>query len=141
MKKGCETIKDKAGNTVAIIVYSDYQKEGVDFLTPGEFSQQVAFISHKTGKTIGAHVHNITKRDIHVTQEALFIKKGELKVNFYDNDKKYFDSRILGQGDVILLVNCGHGFEVLKDVEMIEIKQGPYVNDKSDKIRFKGIEK
>ena len=140
MKKGCETIKDKADNIVAIIVYSDYQKEGVDFLTPGEFSQQMALISHKAGKTIQAHTHNVVKRDVHFTHESLFIRKGKLKVNLYDGQKKYLDSKILEQGDVILLTGGGHGFEVLEDVEMIEIKQGPYLND-ADKVRFKGIEK
>lgn len=140
MQKGTEIIKDKKGNTVAIIVYNDYQKEGVNFFTPGELSQQLAFISHKSGKIIGAHLHNVCKRDILVTQETLFIKKGKLKVNFYDNDKKFFDSRVLEAGDVALLAGGGHGFEVLEDVDMIEVKQGPYIGDEY-KDRFKGIEK
>ena len=141
MAKGTEVIKDKKGNTVAIIIYNDYCKEGVCFLTPGDFSQQLAFISHKSGKVIPAHVHNVTKRKIHTTQETLFIKKGKVKINFYNNNKTYFDSRTLGAGDVILLVSGGHGFEILNDVAMVEVKQGPYVNDSVDKIRFKGIEK
>ena len=140
MEKGVEIIKDKNGNTIAIIVYNDYQKEGVSFFTPGDFSQQLAFISHKSGKTIGAHIHSVSKRDIHLTQETLFIKKGELRVNFYDNDKNYFDSRTLAGGDIVMLCSGGHGFEVVKDVEMVEVKQGPYLDDK-DKVRFKGIEK
>jgi len=139
MQKGTEIIKDKNGKTIAIIVYNDYQKEGVDFLTPGEFSQQLAFISYKTGKTIGAHSHNICNRDISLTQEALFIRKGKLKVNFYDDDKNYFDSRVLEPGDVILLACGGHGFEILEDVDMIEVKQGPYTSDEY-KDAFKGIE-
>jgi len=139
MEKGAETIKDKKGTIIAIIVYNDYQKEGVGFFTAANFSQQLAFISHKSGKTIGAHVHSVSKRDIQLTQETLFVKKGKLKVNFYDDEKTYFDSRILGSGDVILLTAGGHGFEILEDVNMIEVKQGPYLND-SDKVSFKGIE-
>ena len=42
-------------------------------------------------------------------------------------------------GDVILLIQGGHGFEVLEEVEMIEVKQGPYVGER-DKTRFVGIE-
>lgn len=140
MQKGTEIIKDKSNNTIAIIIYNNYQGEGVNFFTPGDFSQQLAFISHKTGKIIGAHVHAVSKRDIHLTQETLFIKKGKLKVNFYDNDKNYFDLRILEKGDVILLADGGHGFEILEDVEMIEVKQGPYLND-NDKVGFRGVEK
>ena len=139
MQKDTEFIKDKKKDIVAIIIYSDYQKEGLEFFTPGDFSQQLGFISYKAGKTIEAHTHNIVKRDIHLTQETLFMKKGKLKVNFYDNDRNYFDSRILGAGDTILLAGGGHGFDILEDIEMIEVKQGPYISDE-DKSRFKGIE-
>lgn len=139
MQKGTEVIKDKEGKIIAIIVYNDYQKQGIDFFTPGEFSQQLAFISHKAGKTIGAHAHNACRRDISLTQETLFVKKGKLKVNFYDDNKDYFDNRILEGGDVILLASGGHGFEILEDVDMIEVKQGPYISD-DYKNTFKGIE-
>lgn len=139
MQKGTEIIKDKKGSTIAIIVYNDYQKDGINFLTPGDFSQQLAFISHKSGKTIGAHAHNVCERDMSLTQETLFIKKGKLRVNFYNDSKNYFDSRILGAGDVVLLAGGGHGFEILEDVDMIEVKQGPYISD-DYKNQFKGIE-
>ena len=49
--------------------------------------------------------------------------------------KKYLMSKILNKGDVILLVNGGHGFEMLEKTEMIEVKQGPYIDGK-DKTRF-----
>lgn len=139
MEKGAEIIKDINGNIIAVIVYDDYHKEGINFLTPADFSQQLAFLSHKSGKTIEAHVHNIAERDIRLTQETLFIKKGKLKINFYDNKKNYFESRTLCPGDTILLASGGHGFEFLEDTEIIEVKQGPYLND-NDKVRFRGIE-
>lgn len=41
----------------------------------------------------------------------------------------------MSRGDVILLAAGGHGFEMLEDAEMIEIKQGPYCDD-VDKVRF-----
>ena len=44
-------------------------------------------------------------------------------------------SRVLGPGDVIILMSGGHGFEVLEDLNMVEVKQGPYVGD-ADKTRF-----
>ena len=37
-----------------------------------------------------------------------------------------------------MLVSGGHGFSVLEEVEMIEVKQGPYSGD-ADKKRFDGI--
>ena len=75
---------------------------------------------------------------VHYTQEVLFIRKGRLRVDFYDEKREYLESRELGSGDVILLIAGGHGFEVLEEVEMIEVKQGPYVGE-GDKTRFSGI--
>ena len=46
-------------------------------------------------------------------------------------------STILRTGDVILLASGGHGFEVLEELEMYEIKQGPYIGE-DDKTRFEG---
>lgn len=63
---------------------------------------------------------------------------GELRVDFYDDDRTYIESRILEGGDVILLASGGHGFEVLEEIEMLEVKQGPYAGDK-DKTRFDGV--
>lgn len=119
----------------AIIIYDKYHNDGVEFFTPDDFSQQLAFISHKSGKIIEPHVHTPYLRNITYTQEVLIIKKGELKVDFYDLKRKYFASRILKKGDLILLATGGHGFQVLKDVEMLEVKQGPYSGEK-DKVRF-----
>jgi mannose-6-phosphate isomerase-like protein (cupin superfamily) len=92
---------------------------------------------HPAGKIIDAHVHNPVPRTVAYTQEALFIKRGRLRVDFFDEKQNYLLSRELKGGDVILLVKGGHGFEVLEDLEMIEVKQGPYAGDQ-DKTRFDG---
>lgn len=123
---------------LAIVIRNDYSCEGVDFITPNEYSQQLAYMHHPTGKVIDAHVHNIVHRNVVYTQEVLFIKKGKLRVDFYDDYKDYLESRILEAGDTILLTSGGHGFKVLEEVEMIEVKQGPYSGD-MDKLRFEGI--
>ena len=138
MKTEIETIKNKE-DILAIVIYSDYHKEGTNFFTPADFSQQLAFISRKKGDTIGAHTHKIIKRDIHLTQEVLLIKSGRVKVNLYDTNEQYIDSRELASSDVILLASGGHGFEFLEETQMVEIKQGPYVSDDS-KVKIKGIE-
>ena len=107
-------------------------------MTPNEYSQQIAYMHHPTGKVIDAHVHNLVHRNVVLTQEVLFIKKGKLRVDFYDDYEDYLESRILSEGDIILLVSGGHGFTVLEEVEMIEVKQGPYAGD-ADKKRFEGV--
>ncbi|WP_248277817.1 hypothetical protein [Brasilonema sp. UFV-L1] len=123
---------------LALIVSNSFQKSGIHFFTPNNLSQQLAYMHHPTGKVIQPHVHNSVRREIIHTQEVLFLKKGKLRVDFYNDQQQYLESRILEAGDVILLVSGGHGFEVLEEIEMIEVKQGPYVGEQ-DKTRFSGI--
>lgn len=120
---------------IAIIIPANYRSDGVEFFTPDSFSQQLAFMSHKKGKIIDAHIHNHNPREVVYTQEVLIMRKGKLRVDFYDNERNYLESRVLEAGDVILLASGGHGFEVIEDVEMIEVKQGPYAGE-ADKTRF-----
>lgn len=129
----------KKDKLLAIILRDGYECEGVDFITPDEYSQQLAYMHHPAGKVIDAHLHNVIHRNVVYTQEVLFIKKGKLRVDFYDDYKDYLESRILEAGDTILLTSGGHGFKVLEEVEMIEIKQGPYAGGQ-DKVRFEGID-
>lgn len=128
----------KKDTLLAMIIRADYSCDGINFITPGEYSQQLAYMHHPTGKVIDAHVHNIVHRNVVMTQEVLVLKKGKLRVDFYDSYKDYLESRILIAGDVILLISGGHGFKVLEEVEMLEIKQGPYAGD-ADKIRFESV--
>ena len=119
----------------AIVLRNDYNEEGVTFFTENNLSQQLAFMKHKKGKTIQPHIHKPLKRIIEYTQEVLYIKKGVLRVDFYNSKKAFLKSINLFKGDTILLIKGGHGFEIIEDLEMIEVKQGPYAGDK-DKIRF-----
>ncbi len=125
---------------LAIIVRSTYYKSGIEFFTPSDFSQQLAYMNRPAGYIITPHVHNMVQRKVDYTQEVLFIKKGKVKIDFYDDDKNYFVSHILGAGDVILLAHGGHGIEMLENSEIIEVKQGPYAGE-MDKVRFEPVGK
>lgn len=131
-----EIIKDDQ-EMLAIIIKRNFSTEGIKFFTPDDFSQQLAYMHHKKGKKIKPHIHNAVKREVRFTQEVLFIKRGRLKVDIYQNDHSYFSTHILDVGDVILLAGGGHGFEFLEDTEIIEIKQGPYAGE-MDKTHFEG---
>jgi mannose-6-phosphate isomerase-like protein (cupin superfamily) len=124
---------------IAVIIPSDYSFEGIKFFTPDNLSQQLAYMNRAAGYRIEPHVHNDVKREVVNTREVLMIRKGKVRVDFYDNDKKYIESRILKTGDVILFASGGHGFEMIKNTEIIEVKQGPYAGEE-DKTRFPGIE-
>ncbi len=123
---------------LAIIVRRDFSAPGIHFLTPTEFSQQLGYMQHPVGKLIQPHVHKRVQRAVMYTQEVLFIRRGRLRVDFYSSSQKYLESRILEAGDLILLASAGHGFEVLEELEMFEVKQGPY-EELEDKVRFDGI--
>jgi len=120
---------------LAIIIGHDFNRYGVNFVTPNELSQQVAYMHHPAGKQIQPHIHNPIPRCVTDSQEVLLIKRGKLRVDFYTQDREYCDSRVLGAGDVIILISGGHGFTVLEEIEMIEVKQGPYVGD-HDRTQF-----
>ncbi|MBP5609147.1 MAG: hypothetical protein J6X66_12900 [Lachnospiraceae bacterium] len=132
-------IVKKKNKILAYIIRDGHECQGVDFITPNEYSQQVAYMHHPAGKVIDAHVHNPVHRSVMFTQEVLFIKKGKLRVDFYDEYEDYLESRVLNGGDVLLLVSGGHGFKALEELEMVEVKQGPYAGD-NDKTRFTGVD-
>ena len=123
------------GKLLALIVRRDFSAPGIHFFTTDDLSQQLAFMQHPVGKAIAPHVHNPVVREVHYTQEVLVLRRGKLRVDFYADDRSYLGSHILEAGDVILLIKGGHGFEVLEEVEMFEIKQGPYAGE-ADKTRF-----
>lgn len=126
------------GKILALIIVVNYHQEGISFFTPNALSQQVAYMNHPKGHEILPHVHNRVTREVHYTQEVLIIKIGKLRVDFYSDNKEYIESHVLSSGDILVLVSGGHGFKVLEDVEMYEIKQGPYAGD-GDKTRFGGV--
>ena len=126
------------GRTLAVVLRTNYHADGIEFFTPNDFSQQLGYMNRPQGYVIPPHVHNPLAREVRFTKEVLFIKSGKVRVDFYDDDQKNLESRLLEPGDVILLAFGGHGFEMLEPTEMIGVKQGPYAGD-ADKTRFEPI--
>ena len=124
----------------ALIVRGKYRnRKGVTFFTPNESTQQFGYMKHKKKYVIRPHLHKKRLTKILNTTEVILILKGILRVDFYTQYEKYLSSKILKENDIIMLVHGGHGFKVLKDVEMLEIKQGPYSLNK-DKIKFDNVD-
>ncbi len=123
---------------IALVVKNGYICSGVNFVTDCNSAQQVGFMSHPKNSEIKAHVHNIIERNVSSTQEVLIIKKGKLRLDLYSQEKEYIESVIISAGDVVILPYGGHGLKCLEDVEMIEVKQGPYLGE-NDKERFASV--
>jgi hypothetical protein len=127
------------GIELGIIIRHSYEKNGIEFFTDLQSSQQLGYMKRPKDYIIVPHKHNILQRNVHLTQEVLVIKSGKVRVDFYSNKKEYLESKILTQGDVVLLADGGHGLKILETAEIIEIKQGPYCGE-VDKIRFNPVD-
>jgi hypothetical protein len=135
-----EKIEHK-GLLYSFILRADFhQEEGIEFFTPKEFSQQLACMKRPAGYRIKPHLHNQNIREVVFTKETLVIKSGKVRIDFYDDEQSYIESRELKAGDIIFLAHGGHGFVMLEESEMVEIKQGPYLDPESDKTLFQCID-
>ena len=132
-----EYVKHK-NDILAIIIRDSFSKNGIEFFTPDDYTQQVGYMKRPKGYNIKPHIHYHIPRTVSTLQEVLMIKKGKVRVDFYDFQKEYLISEILNKGDLIILVSYGHGFSMLEESEIIEVKQGPYVEEK-DKEKFDPI--
>tara|TARA_B100001094_G_C17548284_1_gene492457 strand:+ start:101 stop:514 length:414 start_codon:yes stop_codon:yes gene_type:complete len=125
---------------LAIIVRSNFKHEGIKFFTHQDYSHQLGYMNGPKGYIIKSHSHKKIKRNVENTNEVLFIKKGKLKVDFYNYDNNFIVSRELNKGNNILLTLRGNDFEILEDSEIFEENQGLYSGD-DDKIFFTKKEK
>jgi hypothetical protein len=124
----------------ALIVRKKFRKKnGINFFTDDNATQQFGYMKHKKNHLIMPHKHNKRITKIMITTEVIILLKGILRVDFYNEKIIYLFSKKVYAGDIIMLVNGGHGFKILKDVEMIEVKQGPYTLS-NDKIKFSKID-
>jgi cupin fold WbuC family metalloprotein len=129
-----ETIKD-ANQTFAFIIRSDCEPDSSVFLTPPHLEMQAGFIVYKKDERIKPHYHLPSNRTIHKTTECLVVKSGKCLVDIFDDNQVIVSTHNLNQDDIILIVGGGHGFRMLEDTVLFEIKQGPYL-EADDKKHF-----
>ena len=139
MNKNIQKITHQKKLLAYIINEKNFVKPGVDFVTPNSLSLQLGFISHKKNYLIKPHTHRKFLRKIKKTTEILFIKSGILRVDFYENNKKYLFSYLIKKNQILILIDGSHGFKVIKSCRVIEVKQGPF-SPILDKTRFKNVD-
>ncbi len=133
---GVENVFGKGrGKPLATIVRSNYSAPGISFVTDNNSVHQIGVLCWPRGHLVDAHIHNPLPRSIDSTQEVLFIRNGRVRLDLYNDDQTYECSRELETGDVVFLASGGHGFEMLEETEIIEVKQGPYMGE-NEKTRF-----
>ena len=128
------------GRTLAIVFKKKDDtmiKEGLNFLTEPENSLQVGVIAHPQGHIVAPHVHTKTEKRIYDRQEMLYVESGKMRVDFLTENGEKADEEILEQGDLVLLIDGGHGMEMLEEnTRIIYVKQGPSLSKDADKIVF-----
>lgn len=120
---------------IAIIIKANYKSEGIHFFTNQDSFQQIGYMNRGKGYKIEPHIHLPSNRIVTKTQEVLYIKSGKVQIDFFDNNLKFLENKVVTTGDIIFLSSGGHGFLMLEKSEIIEVKQGPYLKD-DDKLRF-----
>ena len=131
---GVETVHD-GDQVLAIIVRASYEADGINFFSPGDFALQLGHMRRPAGYRIAPHVHHPVQRNTVGTQEVLFIRKGVVRASFYSENQELVDTRVVSEGDILLLAAGGHGFDVLEEATIVEVKNGPYLEG-ADKGRF-----
>ena len=121
-----------------VFKYKNIKFKGIKFFTPSDLNMQIGSMSHSKNHIIKPHFHINRKKIIKQMSELLIIFSGQLKVYFYNKNKLRAKSVIINKKDMILLISGGHGFKVLKKLEMLEIKQGPFIGEK-DKMKLEKL--
>jgi hypothetical protein len=125
-----------AGQELAYIVRAPRSLDQTTFVTPPELNMQVGFIVYGPGQEIQRHVHLPVERHIVASMEVLIVRRGRCEVDVYTDERELVATRELREGDLIISIAGGHGFRVLDDLELLEVKQGPYPGVLAEKARF-----
>ena len=111
---------------LAVIIRGSVPVSTTTFYSPTLAPLQIGTISKKRGDIIRPHIHNEPVKTVRTTQEVLVIEKGKLLVDLYASNGKRVYQTTLSAGDKIFLVAGGHGFTVIQNTRIFEVKQGPY---------------
>lgn len=130
-----ERIKYK-GKVFALVLRKGYDEDGVNFITPKDKPIQLGVLKHQGGSKIKPHIHKNQPRTMSEIQEVLHIEYGKVEAKFYESNGSKVTATILNSGDTILLLCGGHGFDILEDSKIIEVKQGPYYGVEEDKVHL-----
>ena len=122
---------------LARLIEPDDWKEGLGFFSNDSEFIQVGTWFYDKGKQLQNHVHKEFTRTAYRTCEAVYMVAGRMKVNLFTLDKQFVESFEVKQGDTLILLESGHGYEILEDgTKVLEIKNGPFMGVDVDKEKF-----
>jgi hypothetical protein len=103
----------------------------VEFFTPPSDPQQVALIRYPVGHVVAPHVHREHVRFVARTVEVLVVRRGSMALRVYSSRGTLAAELTLLVGDVAVLLAGGHGLTALADLELLEVKNGPYAGSRA----------
>lgn len=128
-----EQVADASG-ILALVIRAGATSDATAFLTSSDSAFQAGFVVYPANGRVKPHVHLPVARHIEGTAEFLLVRSGRCVVDIYSADRRIVATRELGPGDAVLSLGGGHGFRMLADTVLLEIKQGPY--NLAEKERF-----
>lgn len=130
------SIESHEGLLAKMIPQSEW-KAGAHFYSETQDYLQVGTWDYSEGKRLGPHIHNEVCRVIDRTAEVIFVYRGSIKAGIFDSHKQLVKELVLKEGDTLILLQGGHGYEILEeDTRVLEIKNGPYPGPDLDRRVF-----
>jgi hypothetical protein len=112
-------------------------KPGLGFFSDDDEYIQVGTWYYNSGTQLSDHVHNLVNRVAKRTYETIYVVSGKVRVRLYTLDKVFVDTFDISQGDTLILLDSGHGYEILEDnTKILEVKNGPFLGVDVDKVKF-----
>jgi hypothetical protein len=122
------------GNVLAYVLRGGDPAE-TTFPVPPELPLQVGFVVYPRDGEVARHEHVPLERRLDRTCEVLVVRSGSCEIDLYDSGRTLVATETLETGDVIVLVDGGHGLRMKDDTVLLEVKQGPYTG-LAEKERF-----
>ena len=118
--------KEKYG----VVIRSQYVNKPIDFFTDDDNEFQIGMFTRECGYKVEPHKHICSPFKINLVQEFILVKSGKLKRFFFSSEGEKYTETILNEGDSVLTMKGGHSILFLEKSSILEIKQGPYEENK-----------
>lgn len=132
--QGVEFFRDGEELLAILVRSSASSEEKYNFLTDSSAPLQLGMNFYRAGDKIPGHFHLSREIRLDQIQEVIVIGHGKTRLTLYDRARNKIAEPVLERGDVVLLASGGHGFDILEDTKIVEVKQGPYDGKVKDKI-------
>lgn len=106
---------------------------GANFISHPQNNLQVSIGRYNPEHNIPPHRHRELARNLNSTEEVLIVIKGKGVLTIFDDERKKIGQAAFIAGDVIHLIRGGHQIEFETEVDIIEVKQGPFISTEKDK--------